>query len=244
MLKKLKNILKNKKNTRCTAVIVAAGQASRMAGTDKITLELEGQPVIQRTVALFQASPLVDEIVVVTGAEKVGWLRSLCKAKGYTKVAAVTEGGETRVHSVMRGLDAVTEKSGLVAIHDGARPLVTPEIIDDTVRRAMQYHAAAPAIPVKDTIKIAHERIVAETPDRATLFAVQTPQVFDYDLLRGALQKALDTGAAITDDCSAVEALGMSVYLTEGSEENIKITTPLDVILAEAILRRRAQQCE
>lgn len=241
MLDKLKNVLKKQKDTRCTAVIVAAGQASRMQGIDKISLELAGQPVIQRTVEAFQSAALVDEIVIVTNREKLGWLRSFCKAKGYTKVTTVTEGGETRVHSVMRGLDQVSRESGLAAIHDGARPLVTPELIDQAIRKAMRYHAAAPAIPVKDTIKVAQGGLVTRTPDRSALFAVQTPQVFDFDLLRGALQKALDTNAPITDDCSAVEALGMSVYLTEGSEENIKLTTPLDVIVAEAILKRREQ---
>ena len=154
---------------------------------------------------------------------------------------AIAEGGMTRVHYVMNGLSHVSNKNGLVAIHDGARPLVTPEIIDDTISKAVTYHAAAPAIPVKDTIKTAQNHIVTATPDRTSLFAVQTPQVFDYDLLRGALQKALETNTAITDDCSAVEALGMSVYLSRGSEENIKITTPLDVTLAEAILQRRKQ---
>lgn len=239
MLKQL--FTRKKRSGHCAAVIVAAGQASRMQGQDKILLEVGKMPVIQRTVAQFQAAELVDEIILVTGQEKVGALRALCQARGFTKVTCVTEGGESRVHSVMLGLDCVSEQTTLAAIHDGARPLVTPELIDDTIRKAMEYHAAAPAIPVKDTVKIAQNHIVTETPDRATLFAVQTPQVFDFDLLRGALQRALETGAAITDDCSAVEALGMSVYLTQGSEENIKITTPLDVAVAEAILQRREQ---
>lgn len=239
MLKKL--LGKTKKTGHCAAVIVAAGQASRMQGQDKILLELDGKSVIQLSIELFQAVPLVDEIVVVTSREKVGFLRSLCAAKGYDKVSCVTEGGESRVHSVMLGLDHVSKQTTLAAIHDGARPLATVEIITNTICKAMEYHAAAPAIAVKDTIKTAKNHIVVDTPDRATLFAVQTPQVFDYDLLRGALQKALNEGTAITDDCSAVEALGMSVYLTAGSEENIKITTPMDVVVAEAILNRRKQ---
>ena len=212
-----------------------------MQGEDKILLELDGRSVIDRTISMFQNSRMVTEIVIVTNTERMGYIRSLCKAKGYSKVLTITEGGKTRVHSVMNGLSCVSNKNGFVAIHDGARPLVTPEIIDDTISKAVTYHAAAPAIPVKDTIKTAQNHIVTGTPDRASLFAVQTPQVFDYDLLRGALQKALVDHTAITDDCSAVEALGMSVYLTKGSEENIKITTPLDVVLAEAILQRRKQ---
>ena len=241
MFEKLIHQFKKQKAASCAAVIVAAGQASRMQGVDKILLELDGRSVIDRSIALFQNSDMVTEIVIVINAEKMGYIHSLCKAKGYTKVSGMTEGGKTRVHSVMNGLSLVSNKNGLVAIHDGARPLVTPEIIDDTISKAATYHAAAPAIPVKDTIKTAENHIVTGTPDRASLFAVQTPQVFDYDLLRGALQKALEDHAPITDDCSAVEALGMSVYLSKGSEENIKITTPLDVIIAEAILRRRKQ---
>lgn len=239
MLEELLHKLKKRKTGYCSAVIVAAGQATRMQGEDKILLELDGRSVIDRTLDLFQNCDMVNEIVVVTNSEKMGYMRSLCAAKGYTKVTAITEGGKTRVHSVMRGLDHVANKSSLVAVHDGARPLVTPDIIQDTIRKAATFHAAAPAIPVKDTIKVAKNHIVTDTPDRGSLFAVQTPQVFDYDLLRGALQRALDHGAPITDDCSAVEALGMSVYLSNGSEENIKITTPLDVALAEAILQRR-----
>lgn len=241
MFEKLIHQFKKRKGGSCAAVIVAAGQATRMHGEDKILLELDGRSVIDRTIELFQNSKMVTEIVIVTNTERMGYIRSLCNAKGYSKVLAIAEGGMTRVHSVMNGLSHVSNKNGLVAIHDGARPLVTPEIIDDTISKAVTYHAAAPAIPVKDTIKTAQNHIVTATPDRTSLFAVQTPQVFDYDLLRGALQKALETNTAITDDCSAVEALGMSVYLSRGSEENIKITTPLDVTLAEAILQRRKQ---
>ena len=112
-------------------------------------------------------------------------------------------------------------------------------VIRQAVETALRTGAAAPAIPVKDTIKVAEREVVLATPNRSSLYAVQTPQVFDFDLLRGALQKALDTGAAMTDDCSAVEALGMKVHLTPGDEENIKVTTPFDLTVAEAILNRR-----
>ena len=127
----------------------------------------------------------------------------------------------------------------LLAVQDGARPLVTPELIDRTVRAAEDCFAAAPAIPVRDTIKVAKDGVVRETPDRATLFAVQTPQVFDAGLLKAALQSALSAGVQLTDDCSAVERIGKEVCLTEGSEENIKITTPIDIFIAETILEHR-----
>lgn len=239
MLKQLLHWKKKKDAGFCTAVIVAAGTASRMKGTDKILSPIAGKTVIERSIEAFIHSSMVDEIVVVTREDLIGHLQSLCKAKGYDKVKAVVRGGENRIQSVMNGLDHVSKKSGLAAIHDGARPLVTPQIIDETIAKAQTFHAAAPAIPVKDTIKAAKNHIVLDTPDRSMLFAVQTPQVFDFDLLRGALKKALDEGLPITDDCSAVEAIGMSVYLSKGSEENIKITTPIDLILAEAILNRR-----
>ena len=238
-MNKLLKLFQNRKIKYCSAVIVAAGSSSRMKGADKLLLDLCGKPVIWHTIRLFQNSPMINEIVIVTRNDLQGYIRSLCAAHSFDKVKSVVEGGSSRAHSVMHGLDQVSKKSGLVAIHDGARPLVTAELIEHTIQKAAEYHAAAPAVPVKDTIKIADRHIVSQTPDRSTLFAVQTPQVFDYDLLRGALQKALDESMPITDDCSAVEAIGMSVYLTDGSEENIKITTPMDMILADAIFKGR-----
>ena len=238
----LLSLLKKQKREKCTAVIVAAGRATRMKGEDKILSVIAGKAVIYRSIEAFEACPLVDEIVLVTRQDLVEYLRKTCDALEYKKVRCVTAGGETRVESVMKGLDCVSAKTGLVAIHDGARPLVTDAVITSAIKKAGEFHASAPAIPVKDTIKTANNHMVTSTPDRASLFAIQTPQVFDFDLLRGALQNALDKNLPITDDCSAVEALGMSVYLSEGSEENIKITTPMDLDLAEAILKRRKPQ--
>ena len=134
------------------------------------------------------------------------------------------------------GLNALSAKVKLAAIHDGARPLITWQVIDRTIRAANSYGAAAPAIPMKDTIKVVNGGVVKSTPDRATLFAVQTPQIFDFDLLRGALKKAELEGAQLTDDCSAVERMGMSVKIVEGDERNIKVTTPLDLKIAEMLL--------
>ena len=241
MLKKLTRLIK-KDYGKCAAVIVAAGSASRMQGIDKILAPLEAEPLICRTIRVFQESPVIRQIVVVTREDLLSPIGRLCQQQGFDKVSVIVPGGATRVHSVMRGLDQVSRDNGLVAIHDGARPFVTPEIIEQTVRRAADHHAAAPAIPVKDTIKTAENRVVTGTPDRSTLYAIQTPQVFDFDLLRGALQNALDKDLPITDDCSAVEALGMSVFLTQGSDENIKVTTPMDLLVADAILRHRREQ--
>ena len=219
---------------KCGAVIVAAGTASRMGGIDKVMAELKGEPMIARTVRTFQECDAISEIVIVTREDLIIPITNLCREMA--KVKAVVAGGKSRQESVGLGLNALSSKVKLAAVHDGARPLISWQVIDRTVRAANSYGAAAPAIPVKDTIKVVEGRVVKNTPDRATLFAVQTPQIFDFDLLRGALKKAEQTGAAVTDDCSAVELIGMSVKIVEGDERNIKVTTPMDLKIAEMLL--------
>ena len=215
-----------------------------MNGTDKIFYEIGGLPLLAHTIQVFEQSSSANEIIVVTKEDMIEQVRQLCAQHGFVKVADVVAGGKTRTESVMKGLDHVCANTAYAAIHDGARPFVTTEIFEDTLEKAKKYHAAAPAIPVKDTIKTVSNHIVTGTPDRASLFAVQTPQIFDFDLLRGALTKAMKTHTPVTDDCSAVEAIGMSVYLTDGNDENIKITTPSDLLFAQAIWERRQSQCE
>ena len=218
----------------CGAVIVAAGTASRMGGIDKVMAELDGEPMILRTVRTFETYDAIKEIVVVTREDLILPIMRLCA--GLPKVRAVICGGASRQESVQLGLNALSDKVKLVAVQDGARPLITHGVIDRAVRAAHTYGAAAPAIPVKDTIKVVKGGVVKETPDRATLQAVQTPQVFDFDLLRGALKKAKEDGAEVTDDCSAVERLGMSIKIVEGDERNIKVTTPMDLKIAKLLL--------
>ena len=218
----------------CGAVIVAAGSASRMGGIDKVMAPLQGEPMLVRTVRTFQESDVIREIVIVTRKDLLPRVKGLCA--GFDKVKTVVEGGADRASSVSAGLDALSKRVALAAIHDGARPLVSLEVIERTVRAANTYSAAAPAIPVKDTIKTVQGGIVTETPDRSKLQAVQTPQVFDLDLLLGALKNAADKKLSITDDCSAVEAMGMSVKIVEGDERNIKVTTPLDLKIARMFL--------
>ena len=222
---------------KCGAVIVAAGSASRMSGIDKVMAELMGEPMILRTVRTFQECDAISEIVVVTREDLIRPIFSLCK--DMPKVKAVVVGGKDRPESVWNGLNALSKNVKLAAIQDGSRPLITWQVIDRTVRAANTYGAAAPAIPVKDTIKVVEGRVVKSTPDRATLFAVQTPQVFDFDLLRGALKKAREDDAPITDDCSAVERMGVVVKIVEGDEENIKVTTPIDLKIAQMLLEGR-----
>ena len=218
----------------CGAVLVAAGSASRMGGIDKVMAPLGGTPMIVRTARAFQDCEAIKEIVIVTRQDLILPITGLCQ--GMDKVKAVVVGGGSRQESVWLGLNALSKEVELAAVHDGARPLVSGALIDRVVRAAHSYGAAAPAIPVKDTIKVEQGGMIASTPDRATLRAVQTPQVFDFDLLRGALQKAEKDGAAVTDDCSAVERLGMNIRLVEGEERNLKVTTPLDLKIAEMLL--------
>lgn len=218
----------------CGAVIVAAGSASRMGGIDKVMAPLGGEPMIARTVRAFQNCDAIAKIVIVTRQDLILPITQL--TRDMDKVVAVVCGGSSRQESVQLGLNALPEEIQLAAIHDGARPLVGWQLIDRVVRAANTYNAAAPAIPVKDTIKVVKGRVVDHTPDRAALFAVQTPQVFDFDLLRGALKRAELDGAAVTDDCSAVERMGMAVKIVDGEERNLKVTTPLDLKIAQLLL--------
>lgn len=220
----------------CGAVIVAAGTARRMEGVDKIMAELRGEPMILHTIRAFQNTPVIGQIVIVTRPDLIDRISALCKGENFTKVTGVVTGGESRQESVTLGLSCLNKEIKLAAIQDGARPMVTPRLIDRVVRAANTYGAAAPGIPVKDTIKETAGGIIKATPDRSSLFAAQTPQVFDIDLIRGALQKAKDEALAVTDDCSAVELLGMSVRLVEGDERNIKVTTRQDLRLAEVLM--------
>ena len=218
----------------CGAVIVAAGTASRMGGIDKVMAPLKGEPMLLHTVRAFQNCDAIREIVIVTRPDLLSTVMGLCK--DMDKVKAVVAGGKDRPESVRLGMNALSNRVKLAAIQDGARPLITSAVIDRTVRAANPYGAAAPGVPVKDTVKTVAGGLVENTPDRSRLQAIQTPQVFDFDLLRGALKKAEQDGAVITDDCSAVERLGMKVRIVEGDERNIKVTTPIDLKVAELFM--------
>lgn len=224
---------------RCAVIIVAAGSATRMDGVDKILTPLGGRPLLLHTLDPFQASPLVEEIVIVSREDQLVEIGTLCSRNGMDKVKRIVKGGATRTESVWAGIQAVSRSAEYIAIQDGARPFVTERIVEETIRTAMGRSAAAPAVPVKDTIKRAEEGVVAETLNRSDLFAIQTPQIFAAPLIRAGIQKAVEEKLALTDDCAAVERLGCPVALTEGSEENIKITTRADLILGEAILAAR-----
>lgn len=223
----------------CAAVVPAAGTASRMKGIDKILAELKGVPILIRTLTALHECPLIDEIVVVTREDLILSIGKLAGEYGLTKVKQVIRGGSDRAESVSLGLREISDRAELVAIHDGARPFVSQELLEEVITCAAKTRAAAPAIPVIDTIKVAKDGIIQSTPDRSTLYAVQTPQVFDKALIVDALTKVRELNIPLTDDCSAVEAMGLPVTLTAGSRENMKITTPIDMAIGEMILCRQ-----
>ena len=234
---------REKKRTRpyCTALIAAAGSSTRYGGENKLLQPLDGIPVLARTLLAIDSAQSIDEIIIAAREDELLAYAELCRTFGIRKRVKVVPGGKTRTESVLRAALEAPPETELLAVQDGARPLVTPELIDTVVSAAQRYHAAAPAVPVTDTIKIARDGVVESTPERSTLFAVQTPQVFDAELLKAALQDALRADAALTDDCSAVERFGKEVHLTAGDRENIKITTPIDLSIAESILQRRGE---
>lgn len=226
----------------CTAVVAAAGSSARMEGQDKLFLPIGDYPVLYYALRALEESPHINEIVVVTREDLVVPAAQLCKDFGLQKVTKVITGGDTRSRSVYLGVCEASAHAALIAIHDGARPFLSGEVIAAAVEKAADCGAAAPAVPVKDTVKAAHGGVVTETLLRETLFAVQTPQVFEASLIKAALQRALEENATVTDDCAAVERLGMSVCLTPGSDENIKITTPADYAAAVGILEWREER--
>ena len=242
---KLKELFKKteQRNT-CSAVIVAAGSAQRM-GADKVMLELGCMPVLARTLLAFQNCDAIDEIIVVTRMEKVEEVASLCKKYGVTKAGKVIRGGKTRMESALAGVSEARSGAKLIAIHDGARPFVTDEVIHRTVDAAAAYMSAVPVIRSTDTLKaIDEDGLITGSVDREHTVRVQTPQVFNADLIKGALTKAVSDGLTLTDDCSAIEIMGIKTHTVDGDEDNIKLTTPRDIQLGELILKTRGDYSE
>ena len=241
---KILNLLKKKeaKEPHCSAVIVAAGSSQRM-GSDKLMTMLGDIPVLARTMQAFQASPLVDEIIVVTKLEKLQETADLCKEYGIEKANRVIAGGNTRTESALCGVSEVSPNAKLIAIHDGARPLVTEDLIQRTVYAAAEHMAAAPAVSSVDTLKAVDDNgCILGTVDRETTLRIQTPQVFRAEIIKGALTKAVEKGITLTDDCAAAEMMGVRTQTVPGDEDNIKITTPRDLLFAAAILKDRGEQ--
>ena len=229
------------KKISCSAVIVAAG-SSRRFGSDKLCAPLCGIPVLAYSLTTFESCKYINEIIVVTESEKIIEVAELCDKYNISKAAKIICGGASRLESALSGVSETDKKCDLIAVHDGARPLVTIKIIEEAIENAYKYKAAVPVVPSRDTVKILSGAFVAETPERPSVFGAQTPQVFVPELIKGALTNALQKGIEVSDDASAVELLGFSVRVTEGSEENIKLTTPLDLKFAECILAERRER--
>ena len=221
------------------AILVAAGSSSRIGGDmPKPLLPLCGTPILAHTLVAFQRCPLVDEIVVVAREQDADTARTLAHTYGITKLTHVVAGGATRAESVARGVEAVSERTKYVAIHDAARCLITPEQISRVLRTAYIHRAASAACPVTDTVKLRTKRgFIEKTIDRRSVYLAQTPQVFHADLYRAALQQVGRTD--LTDDNQLMEALGFPVKLVNCGSENLKITYPEDLERARDILTRR-----
>jgi 2-C-methyl-D-erythritol 4-phosphate cytidylyltransferase len=222
--------------TPTSAILVCAGNASRMGGINKILMPLGDTNVAGRSMLAFEQCDDIIEIIVVTKEEYFDAIRDTADKLGIKKLTALTEGGATRQQSVMQGLRKISRESQYVAIHDGARPLVKPEHITKVIRDAAVFGGATLGVPVKDTIKVVDDGLITDTPHRPSLWITQTPQVFRKRLYFEAVDFAEEHGLDFTDDCQLVEAIGGKVYMTQGDYTNIKITTPEDRAIAEVLL--------
>lgn len=220
-----------------TVMMVAAAGGSTRMGQPKQDILLDGTPVLMRTLTALQATDAVDDILLIAREVDVDRYRDAAAQHGITKLSRVVAGGDTRQQSVANGLAALPPEAELIGIHDGARPLITPDVIEVVINTAAETGAAAVAVPVKDTLKRTDEHsIVCDTPDRTNLWRVQTPQVFAADPYRAAMADAIASGADLTDDCQLMERAGYPVTLVSGLDTNLKLTTPEDILLAQAIL--------
>jgi 2-C-methyl-D-erythritol 4-phosphate cytidylyltransferase len=224
---------------KAAVIIVAAGSSRRMQGRDKLWTPLAGRITLARTLDVFQASPLVESIVIVTGNERLDDTTALSKKEAWHKVVAIVPGGLRRQDSVSVGLDTLAEKVPAcqwVMIHDAARPFVTPTMIQEGLLSAQTHQASVAAVPVKDTIKQVRDNIISATLDRSQLWMIQTPQVFSFPLIHHAHSEC-DKQENFTDDAALLERLGYPVAIFQGSYANIKITTQEDLLIAEALLQ-------
>lgn len=221
------------------AVIVAAGESRRMGGIDKVLAPLGGKPVLARVVDTFQACHSVHQVVIVVSKQNLKRCSQMVAEEGWSKVTGVCAGGKRRQDSVAAGLSQLKSCNWAI-IHDAARPLLTVNLIEQGLMEARETGAAVASIPVKDTIKVAgDDRIVCQTPPRQSLWAVQTPQVFRFDVIAEAYHQAK---GEVTDDASLVEQLGYKVKLYMGAYDNIKITTPEDLALAEILWQKHGKE--
>jgi len=231
-------VIKHVSKSKISAIIVAAGESRRMNGVDKLLAPLAGKPVLAWSIEAFQNNPVIDRIILVNNQKNLEQVQCLKVEKQWSKVAEVCLGGERRQDSVAACLKLVSDCEWVI-IHDGARPLVTQELIERGLEAARETGAAIAAVPVTDTIKLAgNDQFVIGTPPRSNLWAVQTPQIFRFSIIKDAYQQARGD---VTDDASLVEQIGNKVKLYMGSYNNIKITTPHDLAVAQLYLKENAK---
>jgi 2-C-methyl-D-erythritol 4-phosphate cytidylyltransferase len=222
-----------------SAVIVAAGSSRRM-GFDKLFAPLRGKPVVAHSIAAFEQTHEIAEIVLVTREDQRARLEQMIAEAGWTKVRRIVEGGAERHLSVWSGLQAVNARAAYVAIHDGARPLTTPEVIRECLALARRTGAACVASPVRDTVKRASEEgVVVESVERSGLWAMQTPQIFSTPIILQAYAALIGSGETVTDEVSAVQRMGVNIALLRNDDWNLKVTIPRDLELAEHVLASR-----
>ena len=225
-----------------TAIIVGAGSSRRM-GTDKLFASLCGRPVIAHSIAAFNELAEISDIILVTRKDRIPEMQSMVDREGFNKVKRIVAGGEERHHSVWNGIQAVDDDCRWIAIHDGARPLVTPKNIDECLELARKEGAACLASPISDTLKRANiEQAVTESVDRSGLWGMQTPQIFSRDLIFEAYTSVMAQDQKVTDEVSAVQGLGKKILLLHNKDWNFKITYSRDLELAEQVLKLRCEK--
>jgi 2-C-methyl-D-erythritol 4-phosphate cytidylyltransferase len=206
-----------------------------MDGPDKLFIEIGGVPVLARAVSAFAGCGQIDELVVAVRRDSLERAAELCAGYARGKSVKLVEGGDTRLRSVYNGVFAASKNSGMIAVHDGARPFISAELIERSITAARAHGAAAPAIPVVSTVKTVEGGVIKGTVERKDMYEMQTPQVFESGMIKAALTDALKKSLSVTDDCMAVEAMGFPIHIVRGDRCNIKITTPEDAAIADAM---------
>lgn len=220
-----------------TAIIAAAGSSSRMNGINKLLFKIDGTPVIARTIEKFNSNDNINEIIVSAKSSDIKTIKRIVSDYNFTKVIAIVDGGDTRAESVKNSVSASSNKTEYFAIHDGARPLITESVINETINNAIKHRAAVAGVRVKDTIKIVSDGFIESTPERSGLWAVHTPQIFEKSLYLNAIANAENCELEITDDSMLVEMLGIKVFMVNDEYSNIKITTPDDLSIVEQYIK-------
>ncbi|MDO5559610.1 MAG: 2-C-methyl-D-erythritol 4-phosphate cytidylyltransferase [Oscillospiraceae bacterium] len=227
-----------------SAIIVCAGNSSRMNGINKQFADLGGRPVVAHSLLAFEQCSEISEIIVVTKDEFFSRISQIAKEYNISKLAHIISGGETRQESVINGLKHVSEENKMIAVHDGARPLVRCSDIRRVIADARIFGGATLGVPVKDTIKTVSDGLITDTPPRSSLYITQTPQVFRKSSYLRGVEFALRNGLDFTDDCQLAESIGIKVCMTTGHYSNIKITTPEDIAVAGLLLEEEKKCTE